>query len=237
MDDDRQRLQKILSSCGIASRRRAEEIIAAGRVRVNGIVATLGQSADIANDTIELDGKPLEKRQPCVYIMLNKPQGCLTTVSDDRGRPTVMELVSDVGVRVYPVGRLDMDSEGLLLLTNDGEFAQSVAHPSSGKTKTYDVQVEGNVAGAMRILRRPMMIDGRKVRAIEAKINSVTADRTIIRITISEGRNRQVRKMCSAAGLRVVSLKRVAIGSLKLGTLAPGKWRHLTGDEVFNLLV
>lgn len=235
MNEHRVRLQKYLSAHGIASRRGAEEMIAAGRVRVNGALATLGQTVMPDADVVEVDGKKLTNKARRVYIMLNKPKGYLTTVSDDRGRNTVMELVENLDTRVYPVGRLDYDSEGLLLFTNDGDFANSVAHPSNGKTKTYEVSFEGDAKKAARMLSRPIMVDGRTVRAVSVKVVSVTASRSILQIAIEEGRNRQIRKMCSACGIKISSLRRVSIGTLKLGTLETGKWRYLTDEEVVSL--
>lgn len=235
MTSNFQRLQKILSAFGVSSRRGAEKMIIDGRVRVNGKTAVLGQSANPDTDLIELDGKPLGSKEQSVYIMLNKPRGYLTTVTDDRERPTVMELVAGAGTRVYPVGRLDMDSEGLLLFTNDGEFANKVAHPSNEKSKTYEVEVEGNAAGAVKQLGRHMIIDGHTVRAVSVRLISETETGGIIRIVINEGRNRQIRKMCAACKVAVTSLRRVSIGSLKLGTLETGKWRYLTKEEVESL--
>ncbi|MCL2079255.1 MAG: rRNA pseudouridine synthase [Oscillospiraceae bacterium] len=226
------RLSKILSAGGIASRRKAEALIISGRVKVNGQTARLGQSANPGTDEICVDGKPVLVNDRLVYVMLNKPKGYLTTVSDDRGRKTVMELISDIGTRVYPVGRLDLDSEGLLIFTNDGDFANKVAHPSSGKCKTYDVDVQGDAITAANLLKRPLQIDGRKVVAAQVKLVTSEQNGGILRISIQEGRNRQIRKMCSACGVKVKSLKRVSIGELRLGTLDLGKWRYLTEDEV-----
>ena len=229
------RLQKILSSYGIASRREAEKMISAGRICVNGVVASIGQSAIPDKDLITIDGKPLVAKDNAVYIMLNKPRGYLTTVSDDRDRNTVMELVGDVGTRVYPIGRLDMDSEGLLLFTNDGDFANLAAHPSNGKTKTYEVRASGNVKKAAQLLMRPIMIDGHTVRAVMVKLMSATDSGGRLRITIQEGRNRQIRKMCDACEIKVNTLRRISLGDLTIGTLEVGKWRYLTKDEVNSI--
>ena len=226
------RIQKILSAYGLASRRAAERMIIDGRVLVNGIPATLGQSADAGKDTITVDGKPLANKSEQVYIMLNKPRGFLTTKSDDRGRKTVMSLIADAGLSVYPVGRLDMWSEGLLLLTNDGKFANSVAHPSYNKKKVYEVHMSGDVRRTVELLRQPIEIDSHTVKAEHVELSNITTGGGVIRITIIEGRNRQIRRMCAACGVRVKTLKRVSIGALRLGSLEPGKWRYLTGEEV-----
>lgn len=227
-----ERLQKILASRGVASRRKAEEMITQGRVSCNGKTAVLGDSADPEKDEILLDGKPLPSRQGNVYIMLNKPRGFVTTLSDEKGRRDVSELVADCGVRVYPVGRLDMDSEGLLLFTNDGEFANLLMHPKHEVQKTYDVFVSGFAPGAEERLRRPITLDGYMIREPKVVLRSSEGDRAVFSVTIHEGRNRQVRRMCQAAGMQVLRLRRVAEGSLKLGQLPLGKWRLLTEDEV-----
>jgi len=229
------RIQKLLSAHGVSSRRMAEKMVLAGRVTVNGVTAELGQSVYEDRDVIVVDGMPLPQRAAKVYIMLNKPRGYVTTVSDERGRKTVMSLVTDVGTGVYPVGRLDMFSEGLLLLTNDGLFANAVAHPSFNKAKTYEVVVSGKAAEAVALLRDPIEIDSCVVRAISAKLLALTPDGGVLSITISEGRNRQIRKMCDHCGLKVMALKRVSVGSLKLGSLKTGQWRHLTEAEKNSL--
>jgi len=227
-----ERLQKIISAHGVVSRRAAEKMISDGRVSVNGIKAQLGQSADIEIDEIAIDGSPLSTKSELVYIVLNKPRGYLSTASDDRGRKTVMDLVSDVGTRVYPVGRLDMESLGLLLLTNDGDFANMMMHPSYNKQKAYEVKVTGDVEKAAHALRRPMVIDEHQVQAKSASVIKKYAGGGLISISISEGRNRQVRKMCAKCNLNVISLTRVSIGTLELGSLAPGRWRRLTDSEL-----
>ncbi|MCL2365689.1 MAG: rRNA pseudouridine synthase [Oscillospiraceae bacterium] len=226
-----ERLQKIISAYGRASRREAEKLINDGRVSVNGIVAYVGQSADISCDEIIVDGVSLLQKDAPVYIMLNKPRGYITSVRDDRGRKTVMDLTSDVGTRIYPVGRLDLDSEGLLLLTNDGQFANDVAHPSKGKIKTYLVRVSGDIKEGLDILSKPMQIDEHVVSAHGVKLLKQTESGGILSISIHEGRNRQIRKMCAHAKLRVLSLKRVSVGAVTLGNLGVGKWRHLTEAE------
>ena len=231
----KERLQKILSGRGVASRRKAEEWIAAGRVQVNGKVALLGDCADEETDEILLDGKKLPSAQASVYIMLNKPRGYVTTLSDEKGRKTVTELVADCGVRVYPVGRLDMDSEGLLLLTNDGDFANRMMHPSHEVGKTYVVSVKGYHPQALSLLEGPMELDGYQLSKPLVKLISQDGERAKIQITIHEGRNRQVRRMCDLAGMTVLRLCRISEGTLKLADLPVGKWRYLTRDELAEL--
>lgn len=230
-----ERLQKILSARGVASRRTAENWIQQGRVTVNGIPARLGDTADPEQDEILLDGKPLPRGREPVYILLNKPRGYVTTLSDEQGRPNAAQLVADCGVRVYPVGRLDMDSEGLLLFTNDGAFANALMHPKHQVKKTYDVWVTGYVPGAEIRLARPIELDGYTIRKPEVKLFKAEGNRARLRVTIHEGRNRQIRRMCQAAGMTVTRLRRIREGSLSLGDLAPGAWRHLTREEVARL--
>lgn len=228
----KERLQKILSARGVASRRKAEEMIQAGRVRVNGIAAALGDSADTDADEILVDGQPLPPLSAGVYIMLNKPRGYVTTLSDEKGRKNAAQLVSDCGVRVYPVGRLDMDSEGLLIFTNDGAFANTLMHPKHEVEKTYDVWVAGFAEGAVERLRQPMTLDSYTIKPPKVTLLSCEGDTARLRVTIHEGRNRQVRRMCDAAGMQVTRLKRIREGTLKLGDLPLGKWRYLTAAEV-----
>ena len=230
-----ERLQKILSARGVASRRTAETWIQQGRVTVNGIPARLGDTADPEQDEILLDGKPLPQGQEPVYILLNKPRGYVTTLSDEQGRPNAAQLVADCGVRVYPVGRLDIDSEGLLLFTNDGAFANALMHPKHQVKKTYDVWVTGYVPGAEIRLARPIELDGYTIRKPEVKLLKAEGNRVRLRVTIHEGRNRQIRRMCQAAGMTVTRLRRIREGGLSLGDLAPGAWRYLTREEVARL--
>lgn len=230
-----ERLQKILSSYGVMSRRAAEQLIAAGRVTVNGETAQLGQSADASSDVIAVDGKVLSAKPEHVYIMLNKPRGYVTTLSDEKGRKNVAELTRDCGVRVWPVGRLDIDSEGLLIMTNDGELTNRLAHPSGGKTKTYRVLVKGNVQAALKPLGEPMMIDGYTIRQATISCVSYSSEGGCLDITISEGRNRQIRKMCAITGLEVKRLTRIAESDLTLGRLKTGQWRFLSKAEVDSL--
>ena len=231
----KERLQKILSSRGVASRRRAEDMIIRGQVTVNGHTALLGDTADPDVDTICIDGRPLPGAQKYVYIMLHKPRGYVTTLSDEKGRPYAAQLVADCGVRVYPVGRLDMDSEGLLLFTNDGDFANALMHPKHEVNKTYDVWVTGYGPGAQERLTRPITLDGYTIRMPGVQLLKTQGEKARFRITIHEGRNRQVRRMCQAAGMHVTRLCRIQEGSLKLGNLTKGKWRYLTDAEVAAL--
>lgn len=231
----KERLQKILSSRGICSRRKAEELIAAGRVSINGITARVGDTADPENDEIFLDGKALPSGERPVYIMLHKPRGFVTTLSDEKGRPTAAELVADCGVRVYPVGRLDMDSEGLLLFTNDGEFANTLMHPKHEVEKTYDTWVTGYAPEGFKRLGEPMELDGYRLRIPQLKLLKAEGSLARFQITIHEGRNRQVRRMCEIAGMKVTRLRRIREGKLSLGDLPKGKWRYLTQEEISKL--
>ena len=232
-----ERLQKILSARGVCSRRKAEDLINEGRVSVNGTVARLGDSADPDIDEILLDGKKLPSQSGYVYILLNKPRGYVTTLSDEKGRPNAAQLVADCGVRVYPVGRLDMDSEGLLLFTNDGEFANLLMHPKHEVNKTYRVTVRGFSAAGLEKLKQPVTLDGYTIRKPEVVLlrRFGDTDKAELEVTIHEGRNRQVRRMCDLAGMTVTRLVRISEGKLKLGNLPQGKWRHLTAAEVAAL--
>lgn len=231
----KERLQKILSARGVASRRKAEEMILAGRITCNGVTAVLGDSADPDLDSILVDGAPLPSPGDHVYMMLHKPKGYVTTLSDEKGRKTVADLVVDCGVRVYPIGRLDYDSEGLLLLTNDGEFANLLMHPKHEVEKTYDVWVTGYHEASLSLLSRPIELDGYRIKKPAVRLIRSSGDRAVIRVTIHEGRNRQVRRMCAAAGLTVTRLLRVSEGALSLGDLPGGSWRYLTEAEVAAL--
>ena len=234
--DMKERLQKILSARGVCSRRKAEELIEAGCVSVNGVTAVLGSTADPDLDEILVDGRPLPSRQKNVYIMLNKPRGYVTTLSDEKGRPTVLELVQDCGIRVYPVGRLDYDSEGLLLFTNDGEFANAQMHPKHIVDKVYEVWVKGFHDASTALLSRPITLDGYTIRRPVVKLLWAEGEKAKFLVTIHEGRNRQVRRMCEAAGMAVTRLRRVAQGNLKLGDLQSGAWRYLTEEEMAELI-
>ncbi len=233
-----ERLQKIIASAGLMSRRAAEEAIRAGRVSCNGQTASIGDTADPALDIICVDGAPVRLQEQKVYLMLHKPRGVVTTMSDEQGRKSVSDLVKDVGVRVYPVGRLDLDSEGLLLMTNDGDFANRVMHPSHEVSKCYETWVKGDdIETAVKALAQPMLIDGYQIRpATVGLLRSISEQEALLSITIHEGRNRQVRKMCEAVGLRVTRLLRVSEGSLRLGDLPSGKWRYLTNEEIESFI-
>lgn len=232
----KQRLQKILASAGLCSRRAAEAYIIAGRVAVNGQTAGLGDGADPDTDAITLDGKPVAlSDKKFLYIMLHKPIGYVSTMSDEQGRRTVRDLTADAGERVYPVGRLDLNSSGLLLMTNDGELAHKLMHPSYEVEKTYLVGVRGTVAPALDVLRAPMELDGVMLSPAKVGLVKTTPEGAVLRFVIHEGRNRQVRRMCEKAGLGVTWLRRVAEGKLLLGDLEKGAWRHLTDAEVAYL--
>ena len=232
----KERLQKLLSARGIASRRKAEGMILAGRVSVNGAVAALGDSADADMDDIRIDGKSIPKRRSFVYIMLHKPRGFVTTLSDEKGRRVVTDLVADCGERVYPVGRLDMDSEGLLLLTSDGDFANRLMHPKHQVDKTYHVFVEGYSPEKLINLEKPVALDGYTIQKPTVRLLSVKDTGAKLAVTIHEGRNRQVRRMFEEAGHKVLQLRRVRFGPLELGDLPRGQWRELTPEEERKLM-
>lgn len=230
-----ERLQKLISSQCDVSRRSAEKMIADSRVTVNGVTAKLGDRADLNTDIVELDGKRIRSvANKKMYIMLNKPVGYVTTMNDEKGRKTVAELVSDVPVRVYPAGRLDINSSGLLIMTNDGELANHIMHPSNEKDKTYRVWVTGDIKDGVSKLRDPMELDGVPLHRAIVRVLE-TGNISVIDITIHEGKNRQVRRMCGMAGLRVKRLVRTAVGGVKLGNLEIGQWRELTEKELREL--
>lgn len=230
-----ERVQKLIAEAGVCSRRAAESLIEEGRVTVNGLTVTLGARAE-ATDRIEVDGRPIGSAEEHVYLMLNKPTGCVTTMHDEKGRPTVAQLVRDCPARVYPVGRLDMDSEGLLLMTNDGAFAQRLLHPRYEKDKTYHVTVAGNVQNAAKRLADITAIDGEPIRPATVRALHTGRETATLAITIHEGKNRQIRRMCAALDLHVKRLLRVREHTLTLGDLPTGKWRHLTTEELSKLL-
>lgn len=233
------RLQKFMAECGVASRRASEVIIEEGRVTVNGEKTTeLGTKVDPDFDTVCVDGTAIRQEKKKYYIMLHKPQGYITSASDQFGRKTVLDLVSrDISERLYPVGRLDYDTEGLLFLTNDGDFAQKLTHPSKETEKTYVAVVGGTVLlRDAQKLERGVVIDGKKTAPAKVSLSHKPDNTTEITITIHEGRNRQVRKMCSAIGFEVLYLKRIAVGDIILGNLPLGKWRHLNPVEINKLL-
>ena len=231
-----ERLQKIIAARGLCSRRQAEKWIEEGRVRVNGNTAHLGDTADVTEDVIEVDGKRLPKAGKKIYLMLNKPRGYVTTLSDEKGRKNAAELVAGCGTRVYPVGRLDMDSEGLLLFTNDGEFANLMMHPKHEVDKVYRVWVTNFAPEKLDALKEPIELDGYRIKAPKVRPVRMEPTRAILDVTIHEGRNRQVRRMCQAAGLEVARLKRISEGGLKIGDLKTGEWRYLEPRELELLL-
>lgn len=236
MKDNKIRLQKHLSACGIASRRKAEELIADGKVRVNGRVATVGDKVDPKRDKVTVRGKTVVPVSQKAYIMLNKPRGYVTTMKDEFDRKTVADLVKDVGVKVFPVGRLDRDSEGLLIMTNDGELANIITHPSRHINKTYRVTVSGTVDDEkIKKLCEGIVIEGKKTLPCDVFVVERREDRTVLNFIIQEGRNRQIRKMCDAVGLEVLRLKRTEIAGVKLGGLKTGAWRELNERELTRL--
>lgn len=227
------RLQKFMADCGVASRRKCEELIAAGKVKVNGQVATIGDKIDPKNDSISVSGRKLTRDKNYVYIMLHKPRGYVTTMSDEMDRKCVAELVADIGKRVYPIGRLDRDSEGLLLFTNDGEFANALTHPSRHIAKTYRVSVKPAITeDQLTILTSSLMIDGKQTLPADVRVINKETDKTTLDIILYEGKNRQIRRLCEEAGLETARLKRLSIGQLKLGNLKVGEYRHLTHEEI-----
>lgn len=230
-----ERLQKLLSAAGVCSRRTAESYITAGRVSVNGAPAELGQRADPDRDDIRVDGRPLSPKAEPVYLMLNKPRGYVTTLSDERGRPTVADLTADCGARVWPVGRLDLDSEGLLVMTNDGDLTRRLLHPSGEVEKTYHVTVRGPVAGAAERLSAIRDLEGEPIRPAGVVVLRRAGGTAELAVTIHEGKNRQIRRMCAACGLTVRRLRRVREHTLELGELPPGRWRYLTAAEIAAL--
>ncbi len=225
-----ERLQKIIAASGICSRRKAEELITAGKVRVNGEIASLGDKADAETDVIEVSGRVIGDAEK-YYIMLNKPRGYITSLDDEKDRKTVNELV-DVGTRVHPVGRLDYNSEGLLIMTNDGSLTYRLTHPSHDIPKGYIVTVRGKLEDAITTLKASIEIDGRLTRPADVNVLRENSEGGLLHITIREGRNRQIRRMCEAADLKVLRLKRVSVGDLVLDKLPAGRWRHLTEKEV-----
>lgn len=236
MKENKIRLQKYLSECGIASRRKAEEYIEAGRVKVNSRPAKLGDRVDPKRDKVMFAGRRVVGQKKKMYIMLHKPRGYVTTLSDEKGRKCVSDLVADAGVRLFPVGRLDRDSEGLLLMTNDGEFANLLTHPSRYVSKVYRVTVRGQVTEEqLDQMAAGILLDGEKTRPCEVHVISKGEDRTVLHFTLYQGKNRQIRRMCEAVGLTVIRLKRTMIAGVKLGMLKPGKWRELNEKEMRHL--
>ncbi len=237
--NDYVRLQKMLADCGVASRRKSEELIRAGSVKVNGVVAQIGDKVNPYKDKVVVGGRRVTglAKPKYRYIMLNKPRGYVTTMSDERGRKCVAELVADIEERVYPVGRLDRDSEGMLLFTNDGNFANTVMHPKKDIYKVYRVTVRPTVTDEMiASFQNGMMLDGRKTAPAEVRVISRQEGRVVLEILLREGRNRQIRRMCELLGLEVARLRRTSIGQVKLGMLKKGDWRDLTPEEVKKLM-
>ncbi len=236
MKDNKIRLQKHLSECGVASRRKAEELISLGKVRINGRVALVGAKVDPKRDKVTVSGKTVVPVNQKKYIMLHKPRGFVTTMKDEFDRKCVTDLVKEVGVRVFPVGRLDRDSEGLLIMTNDGELANVLTHPSSHVNKTYRVTVSGTVDDEqIKRLCEGIVIDDKKTMPCDVFVIERKADRTVLSFIIHEGRNRQIRKMCDAVGLEVLRLMRTEIAGVKLGMLKRGDWRELNERELIRL--
>ena len=232
----KERLQKIIAAAGICSRRAAEELLRQGLVRVNGQPAALGDQADPESDIITVDGQPLRRDTRRVYLMLNKPRGYVTTLSDERGRRTAAELVSGCGARVYPVGRLDMDSEGLLLMTNDGAWMQRLLHPSHQIEKEYRVTVTGPVEGAAQRLAAIRDLEGERIRPARVRELWRDGNKAALSVTIHEGKNRQIRRMCRDLGLTILRLKRISLGPIGLGDLPVGSCRFLSAAEIAALL-
>lgn len=229
------RLQKYVAECGFMSRRAAEKEIEAGNITVNGEAVEVGRVIDPARDKVRYKGRPVLRKRNShkLYLMLNKPRGYLTTMSDDKDRKCVASLVKDVGERVYPVGRLDYESEGMLLLTNDGDLANKLMHPKHHVPKTYNVRVEGNVTKEqLSQLSSAMEIDGYTIKPVECKILRSKNGYTVLEMVLCEGRNRQIRKMCEQVGLEISYLRRIAIGDIELGDLRSGKWRWLTKEQI-----
>lgn len=231
-----ERVQKLIAAAGLCSRRAAEELLRAGRVSVNGTVAALGAVAE-PEDEIRVDGKPLSAPTQTTTVLLYKPRGVVTTLRDERGRPTVAGLLPPELGRLYPVGRLDQFSEGLLLMTNDGELANRLTHPAGEICKTYHLWVSGWQEGALDLLRRPIVLDGYRIKPPAVRLLWQREHIAKLEIAIQEGRNRQIRRMAEAAGLTTTRLKRVAEGKLSLGDLKPGEWRLLTKDELEQMRV
>lgn len=231
----RERLQKLIARAGVCSRRTAETLLTAGRVTVNGVAAHLGDKADADTDVIAIDGTAIAFAEPSVYLMLNKPRGYVTTLRDELGRATAAELVADCGVRVFPVGRLDKDSEGLLLFTNDGALMQAMTHPSHQVDKTYEVTVTGQLEGAADRLSAVTELDGEPIVPAQVEIMERRQGQALLRVTIHQGKNRQIRRMCAQVGMQVTRLRRVSEDALTLGDLKPGQWRYLTDAEVAAL--
>ena len=231
-----ERIQKVMAARGLCSRRAAEMMIKAGRIKVNGHPVKLGDSMDADRDVLNVDGVAVrpQKRKQHLYIMLYKPRGYVTTAKDERGRKTVMELLDGIDERIYPIGRLDKDSEGLLLLTNDGDFANRMMHPGAGVAKLYrtTVRPRANESQLAKLASGVTLDDGSRTMQASVRVVGEDENRSVLEISIKEGKNRQIRRMCDAVGLTVARLRRSAVGPVKLGMLQPGQWRELTSAEV-----
>lgn len=226
------RIQKYLSACGVASRRKAESMIEAGEVRVNGRTAALGDKVDPAVDAISVKGRRIRAKKTHTYIALYKPRGVVSTMSDESGRRCVAELVADVPTRIYPVGRLDRNSEGLLLMTDDGALTNALSHPSGHVPKTYRVTIRPGITGKqLEKLSEGVVLDGRPTLPAEVRVLERQENRTVLEIVLREGRNRQIRRMLESLGIETARLKRTAVGPVRLGMLGVGKWRELTPQE------
>ncbi len=237
MKDNKIRLQKFMAECSVASRRKSEELILAGRVKVNGRRASLGDKVDPKRDKVVVGGKRIINNNQKMYIMLNKPRGFVTTLNDEKGRKCVADLVADAGTRLFPVGRLDRNSEGLLLMTNDGEFSNLITHPSRHVAKVYRVTVREKVSDEqVSQLESGVVIDGERTMPCDVAVVTRDENRTVMRMVLYEGRNREIRKMCETVGLSVIRLKRVEIAGVKLGMLPQGSWRELNEKELHRLM-
>jgi len=231
------RIQKILSQCGVASRRKAEKLILEEKVKINNILAKIGDRIDPEKDIIKINNKKINIKKKKYYIILNKPRGYITTMCDEKGRKTVLELIKNIPERVFPVGRLDRNSEGLLLFTNDGEFANSIIHPSKHVSKTYLVTVNPEIKEwQIDKLKNGMIIDGEKTMPAEVFVNFKNEKKAVLKIILKEGKNRQIRKMCEILKIKIKRLKRVSIGNLDLNNLPLGAWRELDSKEIAKII-
>lgn len=230
------RIQKYISDCGVMSRRAAEKEIELGHFTVNGQKATIGQKIDPAKDKVSYKGNPLSGSEKKQYVILYKPRGYVTTMNDEEGRKCLPELLKDIPERVYPCGRLDMDSEGLLILTNDGEVANKLMHPKHHVDKIYHVKIKGEISPEkLELLNSPMVIDDYKIKPVKVSIIERKEGHTILRFILSEGRNRQIRKMCEQAEILITRLKRISVGDITIGMLTPGKWKYMNHNEISYL--
>lgn len=231
-----ERLQKFIAECGVASRRRAEELIKNNCVVVNGVPAKIGMNINTETDFVEIDGKEISKSENMIYILLYKPRGYVTTMNDESGRRSVADLVKNINERIYPIGRLDKDSEGLLIMTNDGEFAYALMHPKFKVPKTYRVTVMPGILPAQKqALEKGVRIDSGITAPAKVEVTETDKHRSRLYITITEGKNREIRKMCEQVGLSVKLLKRVSEGGVRIGNVKPGEYRYLTKNEICRL--